>query len=104
MGRHPKDQIYAARIEFKEIEEGKKTKKIVRVSIHCSKRDNPVKIDLEFPTGYLEEKDVSWVGYYRRQRRGIYSGPNNQVDNQVLPMHPLGQKLESLVSEAFSKI
>jgi hypothetical protein len=96
MTKQNKDKIYAARIEFRI----KKDKKTAIVYIHCNKRDDTVKINLEFPV-YIEEKDVSWTGYYRRQRRFIYSWPNNQ---EAHPIQPLGQKLESLVSEAFSKI
>jgi len=96
MGRHKKEKIYAARVEFRK-EEGRK---IIRVYIHCNKRENTIKIDLEFPK-YLDEKEFCWTGYYRRQERFKYSGPHNQVS---LPMHPIGQKLDSLVSEAFSRI
>jgi hypothetical protein len=96
MGRRPRDKIYAARIEFRITTEGRKT---ARVYIHCTKRDNTVKMDFEFP-GDIEEKELCWSGYYRRQERFRYSDFNNQI----LPIQPLGEKLERLVSRAFSKI
>ncbi|MCX6749238.1 MAG: hypothetical protein NTW17_00640 [Candidatus Pacearchaeota archaeon] len=96
MRKHPRDHIYAARIEFRIAKEGRKT---ISVYIHCTKRENTAKINLEFPM-YMKEAELCWVGYYRRQERFRYSDFNNQI----LPIQPLGEKLESLVLEAFSRI
>ncbi len=96
MRRHYADPIDAARIEFRKTEESRKT---AIVYLHSAKKDYTVRININFMAD-IKVEELSWIGYYRRQGRFKYS----DINNLILPIYPLGEKLERLVSLAFSQV
>jgi len=99
MERPVEDKIYAARITFRITKKGRRT---ARVQLRYARKDNTINKDFEFPEN-IEEKDLCWTGYsgeriavYHRQERFRYS----DLNNQTLPIQPLGEKLERLVDDA----